>query len=76
MISTRREKVLLRLLLLAVKQFVVFQRQHDLIVVVVEVVVDCRLLELCDATAEVVFDVLQRLALCLGEEEVEEDSGC
>lgn len=47
------------LLLRAVEQFVVFERENDFVIVVdVEVVDDCRLLEVCDATAKVVFNVL------------------
>lgn len=64
------------LLLRAVEQFVVFERENDFAIVIVEVVDDCRLLEVCDATAEVVFDVLQSFSFRLRKVDVEEDRSC
>jgi hypothetical protein len=68
--------------LLLIQQLVALHDQHDLVVVhVVLEVARCHLrglrcLECGDATAEIVLDLLQRLALCLGQVEVEEYCGC
>lgn len=88
MISTRRrfyattanlaqdEKKKDFLLLRAVEQFVVFERENDFVIIVVEVVDDCRLFEVCNATAKVVFDVLKRFSFCFRKVHVEEDCSC